>query len=975
MTIFRELLFLLLIDLVFIGVLLLAIVPLLVFKQAAFAVLKRNFVGYFSNPTGYVFLCLFVALSSFAAFWPHEFFTANLANLDQLNLYLPAIMLVFIPAITMSIWSEERRQGTDELLLTLPAADFDIVIGKYLAAAAIFTASLLFSQISNFTVLLSLAMGEVDRGLFLTTYFGYWLIGLAMISIGMVASFLTRNLTIGFILGLIFNMPLVFMKMADVLPSKVDLPLLGSVNLSRVISDWSIGSQFDPFGRGVISLSSIVYFVLIIVVGLYLSMVLIGARHWYGGRDGHSLLGHFLIRSIALVVIALSVAAFFSGHDWVRFDTSSGRISSLSPDTKRLVRELDPEQPIYVDAFISGEVPEQYVKTRLDLISKLKEFEAMAGGKIRVNIHNNLDLFSDEAALAEEQFGIGAEQIRVRSRGAIADEEIILGAAFRCGLQKVVVPFFDYGIPVEYELIRSINTVAQTDRKTIGVVRTDAQLFGGFTFAGGMPRQLPRQAIIEELEKQYDVEEVSLMEPVEEGRYDVLLVVQPSSLAPEGMEYLLDAIRSGIPTAIFEDPVPAFNANVPGTGQPKQAPGGMMGMGSRPLPKADIRQLWEVLGIDSPGSIGREGLFQPELVWQDYNPYPKLQVSGIPDQWVFVREEPGDIEGGLIDPENVITSGLDELFFPFPGAIEESPTSEMKLTKLVQTREKSGTIGYEQFMQHQADPGMLKALQRRRGNITLAALIESESDSAEGESDAKDKDAKEKDTPAETAESKNKPIRAIYVSDIDLMIPAFLRIRARPDEQEDIQWQFENVTFLLNAIDVLSADTDYISIRKRKPRYATLQIVESRVEEARDREFAKRVEFQAKYDKAVQEAEAENERTLDKFQSIVNDLQKKQSEGEEIDEAELREKMQRLSEQQEVLRRRLAIKKQRYEREREREIKRIQRDVDLEIQRTQFFYKFWAVAIPWIPPFLVGLVVFVRRRLREREGIEKSRLR
>ena len=341
MAIFRELLFLLLIDLAFVGVLLLALVPLVLYKRAAYAVLKRNFVGYFSNPTGYVFLCLFVLLSSFAAFWPHEFFTANLANLGQLNLYLPGIMLVFIPAITMSIWSEERRQGTDELLLTLPAADFDIVIGKYLAAAAIFTASLLFSQISNFTVLLSLAMGDVDLGLFLTTYLGYWLTGLAMLSIGMVASFLTKNLTIGFILGLLFNMPLVFMKMADVLPSKVNVPFLSNINLARVVSDWSIASQFDPFGRGVISLSSVVYFVLIILVGLYLSMLLIGARHWYGGRDGHSLLGHYLVRSIAMVVLALSVAAFFSGHDRVRFDMTDGKISSLSPDTKRLVQRVE----------------------------------------------------------------------------------------------------------------------------------------------------------------------------------------------------------------------------------------------------------------------------------------------------------------------------------------------------------------------------------------------------------------------------------------------------------------------------------------------------------------------------------------------------------------------------------------------------------------------------------------------------------
>ncbi len=983
MAIFRELLFLLLIDLAFVGVLMLALVPLVLYKGAAYAVLKRNFVGYFSNPTGYVFLCLFVLLSSFAAFWPHEFFTANLANLGQLNLYLPGIMLVFIPAITMSIWSEERRQGTDELLLTLPAADFDIVIGKYLAAAAIFTASLLFSQISNFTVLLSLAMGDVDLGLFLTTYLGYWLTGLAMLSIGMVASFLTKNLTIGFILGLLFNMPLVFMKMADVLPSKVNVPFLSNINLARVVSDWSIASQFDPFGRGVISLSSVVYFVLIILVGLYLSMLLIGARHWYGGRDGHSLLGHYLVRSIAMVVLALSVAAFFSCHDRLRFDMTDGKISSLSPDTKRLVQELKSEQPIYIDAFISGEVPEQYQKTRLNLLSMLKEFEAMAGSKILVNIHNNLEPFSEEAALAEEQFGIRPEQIRIRSRGTIADEEIILGAAFRCGLQKVVVPFFDYGIPVEYELIRSINTVTQTERKKIGVVRTDAQLFGGFSFAGGQPRQLPRQAIVEELEKQYDVEEVDLTQPVEPGRYDVLLAVQPSSLPPEGMEFLVQAIRSGIPTAVFEDPLPAFMAGVPGTGQPKQAPGGggMFGMGGRPMPKGDIRKLWEVLGIESTGSLGQEGLFAPDLVWQRFNPYPKLRVSGIPDEWVFVRDEEGESQDAvsLINAENIITSGLNEIFLPFPGMVQPTAASDLKFTKLATTRsELSGTIGFEQMMQNQSDPAMLQALQRRRGSMALAVLIETVAD--DNPPDGKKSDTEEKpeasgDTKQDPAKPTPSRIKVVYVADIDLMIPAFLRIRARPDEQEDIRWEFENVTFLLNAIDVLASDTNYVAIRKRKPRYTTLKVVESRVEDARDREYGKRVEFQAKYDKAVQEAEAENESALQSFRSIVTDLQKQKSEGKEINQAELREKVQRLEEQQRVLERRLGIKKQRFERERERDIKRIQRDVDLEIQRMQFFYKFWAVAIPWIPPFLVGLVVFVRRRLREREGIEKSRLR
>ncbi|HMP07703.1 MAG TPA: ABC transporter permease, partial [Lacipirellulaceae bacterium] len=270
------------------------------------AIFKRDFVSYFSSPTGYVFICVFVVLSALATFWPPEFFANSLANLDQLSRWLPFIMLVFIPAITMSIWAEERRQGTDELLLTIPASDFDVVIGKYLAGVAIFTVSLLFSGLSIFTVFMY-GLGDPDPGLFISTFIGYWFIGIAMIAIGMVASFITSNLTVGFILGALFNLPLAAFGVADW--------FVKNPALAEKFRRWGAVQQFADFERGVISLGGIAYFVMIAVVMIYLCMVLIGRRHWQAREDGGSLLGHYLVRAAALLAIGAGVTVLIQSRN------------------------------------------------------------------------------------------------------------------------------------------------------------------------------------------------------------------------------------------------------------------------------------------------------------------------------------------------------------------------------------------------------------------------------------------------------------------------------------------------------------------------------------------------------------------------------------------------------------------------------------------------------------------------------------
>lgn len=613
--------------------------------RAILAIFKRNLFAYFGSPTGYVFICAFVLVSGLAAFWPHEFFNANLANLDQLNKVIHLILLGLIPAITMSIWADERRQGTDELLLTLPASDLDVVIGKYLAAVSILTVSLLFS-LSNLVVLSLL--GDPDPGLMFTTYLGYWFMGLTMLAIGMVASFLTGNLTVAFVLGVAFNVPLVLAGSSDV--------FISGSELTQSIRDWSLHAQFHDFSRGVVSLSSLVYFGAIASAMLYLAAVLIGRRHWASGGAGQVSAGHYLVRVLALLVAAASLGMAARNSD-VRVDLSTEKLSSLSPKSLELLAGLG-DRRVRIEAFVSpeGETPEGYIQTRLNLLTMLDELSKSSGGRIEVAVHET-ETFKPEATVAERRYGITAQNVFTRDRGKFKESRLYLGVAVVSGLDKEVIRFVDRGVPVEYELVRSIVAVSQdaviaeleegkaskaaalakaredkkadqaeklenehselekqlgnANRKLLGVVKTDADLMGNQNSGRQSQFSHVSHPMVEELRKQYELKEVDLEQALAwkdiSGRaeYDAFLVAQPSSLSPTGMTNLLAMIRQGAPVVLFEDPETITNGRIPGTREPRrpvqppQIPG--MRMPQRPTfpPKGNVHQMWDLLGISS----------------------------------------------------------------------------------------------------------------------------------------------------------------------------------------------------------------------------------------------------------------------------------------------------------------------------------------------------------------------------------------
>ncbi|MEE8155712.1 MAG: Gldg family protein [Phycisphaerales bacterium] len=897
-----------------------------------FAIFKRNFVSYFSSPIGYVFICAFVLLSAFATFWPNEFFNANLANLDQLNSRLPWIMLVFVPAVTMATWAQERERGTDELLLTLPAGDFDVVAGKYLSALAIFTVSLIFS-LSNIIVLIGL--GEPDMGLLAANYLGYWLVGAAMLSVGMVASFLTSNLTVSFILAMAFNTPLVFAAYADALIPQREAAL--------AVRSFGVAEQFSDLGRGVATISALAFFGSIVIVMLYLSMVLIRRRHWVSRRAGIPMASHFLVRAVSLLAIAVGATALANRFD-LRLDLTSEKLSSLSAQTRALLENLSSEQPVFIEAYISPEVPQRYVKIRLDLLAKLREVDSLGGDNVVVRI-NTTRRFSSEAQEAQEQFGINARPVQSIVGGKLSQEDIYLGAAFMCGLDRVVVPFFDRGIPVEYETVRSIATVSQQSRKRLGILTTDARLYGGLDFQTMSSR--PNQPIVSELNKQYETVRINPADPIPDD-LDALLVVQPSSLPAAQLDNFLDAVRRGIPTAIFEDPFPVRDGAVAPTSQPRIAPGGNNPFMNQqpPPPKGNIQLLWDLLQVD---------FSDRQIVRDDYNPYPNL--GDLPPEYVFIG-----IGSGAPEPfsrQSASTNGLQEMMLLFPGSIRPRPGATTQITPLLLTGDQAGFVSFDDIRQRTIlgfgglNPNRRVILTQQP--FTLAAHIRGSAASADRAPTTRGEQDDEEAAPA--AE-----FNVVLTGDIDLLYSIFFNLRAQgTDPDAPVNLELDNVTFVLNVLDELAGDDRFIEIRKRRRVHRSLTAVEKRTEQARQITNQQREQFIAQFD----QRQADERRKLDEE---IEKLQQRPDIDIQQMALEVQAKMQARNKRMQAATERLA-------RERDDAIERIERDLTLEIRRVQDRYKLAAVTLPPIPPLLVGALVFARRRRIENVGTPQQRMR
>ncbi|MDU0354394.1 ABC transporter permease subunit [Paraglaciecola aquimarina] len=230
---------------------------------------RREFSSFFASPVAYVFIGIFLVLSGVFAFFIGGFYERGQADLLPFFNFHPWLYLFLVPAIAMRSWSEERKSGSIELLMTLPISTWQAMLAKHLAAWSVLGLSLLLTFPLWVTVNY---LGDPDNGIIVAAYIGSWLMAGAFLSIGLCMSALTKNQVVAFILSVVVCFLFVVSGSNIVLDAfKAWSPAL----VIDTVASFSFLTHFQAMAKGVIALDDVGYFLLVTVCWLFAGLVLI----------------------------------------------------------------------------------------------------------------------------------------------------------------------------------------------------------------------------------------------------------------------------------------------------------------------------------------------------------------------------------------------------------------------------------------------------------------------------------------------------------------------------------------------------------------------------------------------------------------------------------------------------------------------------------------------------------------------------
>lgn len=430
-------------------------------------VFKRELSAYFNAAIAYIFIIVFVFLNG--GLFMTQFFLYARAEMRPFFLTLPYTLAVFLPAVSMRLWAEERKGNTLELLLTFPMGTQTLVLGKFLAGLVFYIAALA----ATLTIPLMLTMiGRPDMGGIIGGYLGAILLGGFFLAAGIFVSGLCRDQIVAFIVSMMICFG-IHLTGTEFVASSIDswVPGLGSF-LRHFIGSFG---HYESFGKGVIDNRDLLYF--LIGTGIFLTL----NGFWLEGRMRPGAKKIFSTAAVIAAGIFLMSNWLFAELTLGRFDLTEQKTYTIGESTRKILREL--KAPVTAKFYVSpvDKMPTGMKTIEQDVIDKLQELSIASGGKFSykifhmeaANITNPQNQKTDSLEQQISQKGIQPFQVR-----AIESDEVnvkLVYAAVSIGYKEKADEVIPQIVPqnlheLEYSIVSKIYRMSLPENPKIAIV-------------------------------------------------------------------------------------------------------------------------------------------------------------------------------------------------------------------------------------------------------------------------------------------------------------------------------------------------------------------------------------------------------------------------------------------------------------------------------------------------------------------------
>ncbi len=477
---------------------------------------QKELKTYFSSPIAYIVVT--VLLVSIGYFFFQTFFVAKQAVLRTFFRFAAWTFVLFGPAITMKLFAEEKNTGTIEPLLTLPVKDWEIVIGKFLAAWALLGTYLLITLAYPITVSL---FGDLDMGPVIGGYLGLFLIGGIFVSLGVFASTITRNQVVSLIVAVTLGMLLFIL---DIL-----LPFIPEA-LQTLVEYIGVDSHFKNIGRGIIDTRDVVYCLTFIALFLFGSVQIVQGR--LKDLSAKWRINRFLyIGSVFGCFAALNVLSF---QIYGRVDLTEDKMYTLTKSSRELVAGLDDH--LYVKAYFSKNLPAPFNNHVRFLRDQLAEYKNYSKGHLSFDFVDTDRTDAEgkpDAKLISEITAAKIPKVEVNKieKDQVQSVKVYMGLALFYRDKVESIPILQRIDDLEYEISSRIAKMTRDKTPKVAFL----------TGHGEIGAAAGAQRAVQSLGDKFEVADLDLAQQgADLGAVDILVIAGPKKEIPKPHLYKID---------------------------------------------------------------------------------------------------------------------------------------------------------------------------------------------------------------------------------------------------------------------------------------------------------------------------------------------------------------------------------------------------------------------------------------------------